>query len=124
MNGFLQGISNKINRVINPPVEEIGPFQYRPGTLSKRFEAPTLENPFNADQLREFVEGHTSVPALKEREAVAECLENGGDDMNPEHTQAKQDYFTLIDQDVVYAQGLLADYDAIAPADFGIDEPG
>ena len=112
MNSIIQSISNKLNHAMNPPVEEIGPFQYEPGTLSKKFEAPTLENPFNADQLAEFVERHTSVPALKEREAIAERLENSADDMNSEYTQAKSDYFTLIDQDVVYAQGLLADYEA------------
>ena len=119
MNAILQSISNTINHAINPPVEEIGPFQYEPGTLSKRFEAPTLENPFNADQLAEFVEKHTSVEALNERAAVAERLENGADDM-----QEKHDYFTSIDQDVVYAQGLLADYDKTASAEHEISEPG
>ncbi|PCI56005.1 MAG: hypothetical protein COB36_04215 [Alphaproteobacteria bacterium] len=124
MNGILQSISNKLNHAMNPPVEEIGPFQYEPGTLSKRFEAPTLENPFNAGQLAEFVERHTSVPALKERAAVAERLENGADDKNPELTQAKHDYFTSIDQDVTYAQGLLADYDMKASAEHEVSEPG
>lgn len=124
MNGILQSISNKLNHAINPPVEEIGPLKYEPGTLSKIFEAPTLENPFNAGQLAEFVERHTSVPALNERAAVAERLENGADDKNSELTQAKHDYFTLIDQDVVYAQGLLAEYDTNASVEHDVNELG
>lgn len=124
MTGIIQSISNKLNHAMNPPVEEIGPLKYEPGTLSKRFEAPTLENPFNAGQLAEFVEKHTSVEALNERAAVAERLENGVDDKNPEHTQARYDYFTLIDQDVVYAQGLIADYDTNASAEHEVSELG
>ncbi len=124
MNSIIQSISDKLNRAIHPPVEEIGPFKYEPGTLSKRFEAPTLENPFNADQLRTFVANHTAVESLRDRDEVAERLKHSDGDMNAELTQARHNYFTLIDQDVVYAQGLIADYDANASAEHDVNEPG
>ena len=112
MTGILKNISNTLKEVVNPPVEEIGPFKYRPGTLCQSFEVKgMLENSFNVEQLKTFVDEHTSADAVSVRIDVAQRLLQASPDDDLDAAQGQQDYFTLIDEDVVYAQGLLADYE-------------